>query len=48
MVKIVILTGSPHVKGTSLQLADSFEKGARESGHEVFRFDSGLQGSELK
>lgn len=48
MVKIVILTGSPHVKGTSLQLADSFEKGARESGHEVFRFDAGLQGSELK
>lgn len=36
------------MKGTSLQLADSFEKGARESGHEVFRFDAGLQGSELK
>lgn len=48
MVKVVILTGSPHVNGTSLRLADAFEKGARESGNEVFRFDAGLQGSELK
>lgn len=44
MVKIVILTGSPHNPGTSKQLADSFEKGARESGNDIYRFDAGLQG----
>lgn len=44
MVKIVILTGSPHRNGTSHQLADAFEKGARESGNEVYRYDAGLQG----
>ena len=45
MVKIVILTGSPHNPGTSKQLADAFEKGARESGNEIYRFDAGLHGS---
>lgn len=45
MVKIVILTGSPHNPGTSKQLADAFEKGARESGNEIYRYDAGLQGS---
>lgn len=44
MVKIVILTGSPHQNGTSHQLADAFEKGARESGHDIYRFNAGLQG----
>lgn len=45
MVKIVILTGSPHNPGTSKQLADAFEKGAREAGHEIYRYDAGLQGA---
>lgn len=44
MVKIVILTGSPHANGTSSKLADSFQKGAIESGNEVYRYDAGLQG----
>ncbi|WP_365936773.1 hypothetical protein [Lactobacillus sp.] len=39
--KIVILTGSPHYPGTSESLADSFEKGAREAGNEIYRFDAG-------
>lgn len=47
MAKIVILTGSPHNPGTSKQqLADAFEKGAREAGNEVYRYDAGLQGKD--
>ncbi|KRL88668.1 flavodoxin family protein [Lactobacillus kalixensis] len=46
MAKIVILTGSPHNPGTSKQLADAFERGARESGNEIYRYDAGLQGSD--
>lgn len=38
-MKIVILTGSPHKKGTSSVLVDNFIKGAETSGHEIFRFD---------
>lgn len=44
MAKIVILTGSPHRPGTSQQLADAFEKGAREAGNDIYRYDAGLQG----
>lgn len=42
-MKILVLTGSPHKKGTSALLADEFIRGARESGNEVFRFDAGLE-----
>lgn len=45
MAKIVILTGSPHNPGTSKTLADAFEKGAREAGNEIYRYDAGLQGA---
>lgn len=45
--KIVILTGSPHHPGTSESLADAFEKGAREAGNEVYRFDAGRRASEF-
>lgn len=44
-MKTVILTGSPHEAGASLQLADGFEMGAREAGHAVYRYDAGLQGA---
>ena len=44
MVKIVILTGSPHQGGTSHRLASAVEKGAKESGNDVYRYDAGLQG----
>lgn len=43
MKKILVLTGSPHRGGASSRLADEFVKGAKEVGHEVFRFDAGLQ-----
>ena len=42
-MKIVVLTGSPRKNGNSAYLAEQFIKGAEESGHEVFRFDSALQ-----
>lgn len=45
--KIVILTGSPHHPGTSESLADAFEKGAREAGNEVYRFDAGRRINEF-
>lgn len=38
-MKIVVLTGSPRSNGNSAYLAEQFIKGAREQGHEVFRFD---------
>lgn len=39
-MKITMITGSPHKKGTTALLAESFSKGAKEAGHEVFRFDA--------
>ena len=41
-MKILILTGSPRSKGTTSLLADEFAKGAKEAGHEVVRFDTGI------
>jgi len=38
-MKITVLTGSPRKNGTSNYMADEFIRGAKESGHEVFRFD---------
>lgn len=42
-MKIAIITGSPHKNGTSALLADEFIRGAEESGHDVFRFDSAFE-----
>lgn len=39
-MKIAIISGSPHKKGTSALLVESFIRGAEESGHEVSRFDA--------
>ncbi len=39
-MKILVLTGSPHIKGTTALLADEFCDGATEAGHEVVRFDT--------
>lgn len=42
-MKITMITGSPHKKGTSALLAERFRQGAEESGHEVFQFDSAFE-----
>ena len=42
-MKITVITGSPHRKGTSALLADEFIRGAKESGHKVFRFDAAFE-----
>ena len=38
-MKILILTGSPHKKGTSNTLVSEFKKGAVEAGHQVEIYD---------
>ncbi len=43
MMKILVITGSPRKGGNSSILADSFIKGARESGHTVARFDAAFK-----
>ena len=42
-MKIVVITGSPHREGTSALLARKFEDGAREAGHEIYRFDAAFE-----
>lgn len=42
-MKVTVITGSPHKKGTSALLADKFIEGAKESGHEVLRFDAAFE-----
>ena len=39
-MKITVITGSARKNGTSNYMADEFIRGAQDSGHEVFRFDS--------
>ncbi len=42
-MKIVIITGSAHKKGTTAYLTEQFIKGAAEAGHEVCRFDAAFK-----
>ncbi len=42
-MKVVIISGSAHRHGTTATLADKFEQGAKEAGHEVFRFDAAFK-----
>ena len=42
-MKVTIITGSPHKNGTTSVLAEEFIKGAKETGHEVFRFDAAFE-----
>lgn len=42
-MKITVLTGSPHKKGTTALLADKFMQGAKDAGHEVIRFDAAAE-----
>lgn len=39
-MRILILTGSAHLHGTTALLADEFCIGAKEAGHQVVRFDT--------
>ena len=38
-MKIMILNGSPHRKGTTAAMVGAFAEGAREAGHDIARFD---------
>jgi len=40
MLKVLILTGSPHSKGTTALLADEVYIGAKEAGHDVIRIET--------
>ena len=42
-MKIVVITGSPHERGTSALLADKFIEGAQKRGHDVFRFNAAFE-----
>ena len=42
-MKIVMMTGSAHRHGTTATLADRFQQGALDAGHEVYRFDAAFQ-----
>lgn len=42
-MKVTVITGSPHKKGTSALLADKFIEGAKEAGNEVLRFDAAFE-----
>lgn len=42
-MKITVITGSPHKNGTSALLTDRFIEGAKEAGHDVFRFDAAFE-----
>ena len=42
-MKIVIITGSAHRHGTTAALADKFQQGVLDAGHEVYRFDAAFQ-----
>lgn len=42
-MKVTVITGSAHKKGTSALLADKFIEGATVAGHEVFRFDAAFE-----
>lgn len=39
-MKVLVVTGSAHKEGTSALLASKFIEGAKESGHEIYRFDA--------
>lgn len=44
--KITVLTGSPHLNGTSSKLADAFVSGISNT-NDVYRFDAGLNATQI-
>jgi len=42
-MKITVITGSPRKDGATFLLAEEFIRGAKEAGHDVFRFDAAFE-----
>lgn len=42
-MKVTIITGSAHRHGTTAKLAEAFQRGVEEAGHDVFRFDAAFK-----
>jgi len=42
-MKVTVITSSPRKRGTTSVLAEEFIRGAKESGHDVFRFDAAFE-----
>lgn len=42
-MKVLLITGSAHKNGTTAYLANRFMEGAKEAGHEVYRFDAAFK-----
>ena len=42
-MKILVITGSAHKKGTTACLTEKFMQGATEAGHEIYRFDAAFK-----
>ena len=42
-MKITVITSSPRKEGTTALLAQEFIRGAKEAGHDVFRFDAAFE-----
>ncbi len=42
-MKITVITSSAHKHGTSAMMADEFIRGAKEAGHDIFRFDAAFK-----
>ena len=42
-MKITIITGSPHRNGTTALLTEKFIEGAKESGHDIYRFNAAFK-----
>ena len=40
VMKVLVITGSPHRKGTSALMAEKFIEGASEMGAQINRFDA--------
>ncbi len=42
-MNVVVITSSPHAKGTTKLMAEKLIEGATEAGHSIFRFDAGMK-----
>ena len=42
-MNITVINSSPHKNGTSVLLTEKFIEGAKEDGHNVYRFDAAFE-----